>query len=122
MRGFNLAIDYFKKAEDSVNKKIKTLGAAEEKDLAVKLVRASGFRRRYCQARISLEQAKIFDRKGEYNLSSKSYGKAAEGLGKIVDEVESEEEVRELRLIMVLSQSWEKMALAEEQASPDKQV
>ena len=119
IQSFHLAIEYFKKSEDSIKKKFETLKSKEEKKLAANLIIVSGLRGRYCHARISLEEAKVFDKHGEYSLSSKSYGKAAESLCKIINELESEEEKTELRLIMFLSQAWEKMALAEEHASPE---
>ncbi len=87
--------------------------------MATALVKASDIRRRYCQARINLEQAKILDRKGDHDLSSKTYGSAAETLGKIIEETQSEASRKELRPIICLCQAWQKMTLAEEKASPE---
>ena len=119
IRSFQFAMEYFEKAEESINNEIKTLILGEEKEQAAGLVKASFLRRRYCQARISLEKAKIFNRKGAHNQSSKSYAEAREVMGRIINELDSEEEKRELRLIIDLTQAWEKMALAEEQESAE---
>ena len=114
---FQEAFEQFSKAEESIKRKIDEITSADETEIALRLSRASRLRGRYCQARILLEEAKLLDRTGKYLQSSKSYCKAAESLGKIIEELESEEEKRELRLIRFLSQAWEKMALAEEHAS-----
>ena len=117
VKSFKLAKECFKKSETSIKKEIASLDSVEEKNLANNLIRASSLRYRYCNARISLEEAKIFDKIGDYTLSSKKYKDATEVLKEIVNKFESEEEIRELRLLTVLSQAWEKMALAESKKS-----
>jgi len=116
---FQQALELFDKAKGSIETEIKEIQTADEREMATALIKASDTRRRYCQARIDLEQAKILDRKGEHNLSSKRYGSAAETLRKIIEETESEAARKELRPIMCLCQAWQKMTLAEEKTSPD---
>jgi hypothetical protein len=116
---FQQAFKLFNKAKGSIEKEIKKIQTADEREMAAALIRASDIRRRYCQARVNLEQAKILDRKGEHDLSSKRYGSAAETLGKIIEETESEPARKELRPIMCLCQAWQKMTLAEEKTSPE---
>jgi len=119
IQAFNEALTLFNKARGSIEKEIKKTQTVDEREMATKLIKASDIRRRYCQARINLEEAKTLDRKGEYDLSSKRYGSAAEILGKIIEETESEPARKELRPIMCLCQAWQKMALAEEKTSPE---
>jgi uncharacterized repeat protein (TIGR01451 family) len=119
IQSFQCAMEHFGKAKEAFNNEIKNLVLAEEKDQAARFAKASFLKQRYCQARISLEKAKIFDRKGEYNQSSKSYREAREALGRIINELESEEEKKELLLTIDLSKAWEKMASAEEQESAE---
>jgi len=119
IQAFQQALELFSKAKGSIETEIKEIQTADEREMATALIKASDIRRRYCQARISLEQAKILDRKGEHDLSSKRYGSAAETLGKIIEETESEAARKELRPIMCLCQAWQKMTLAEEKTSPE---
>jgi len=119
MQAFQQALEFFKKAKGSIETEIKKIQTADEREMATELIKASDTRRKYCQARINLEQAKTLDRKGEHNLSSKRYGSAAETLRKIIEETESEPARKELRPIMCLCQAWQKMTLAEEKTSPE---
>ena len=116
---FQQALKLFDKAKGSIQTEIKEIQTADEKEMATALIKASDIRGRYCQARISLEQAKILDRKGEHDLSSKRYGSAAETFRKIIEEVDSEADRRELRPIMCLCQAWQKMTTAEKKTSPE---
>jgi len=116
---FQQALELFSKAKGSIETEIKKIQTADEREMATSLIKASDTRRRYCQARINLEQAKTLDRKGEHDLSSKRYGLTAESLRKIIKETESEAARKELRPIMFLCQAWQKMTLAEEKTSPE---
>ena len=116
---FQQALNLFNEAKGSIQTEIKEIQTADEKEMAAALIKASDIRRRYCQARINLEEAKTFDRKGEHDLSSKRYGSAADILREIIEETESEIARRELRPIMCLCQAWQKMTLAEEKTSPE---
>jgi len=116
---FQQALELFNKAKGCIETEIKKIQTSDEREMATKLIKASDARRRYCQARINLEEAKILDGKGEYDLSSKRYGSAAEILRKIIEEIESEPARKELRPIMCLCQAWQKMTLAEEKTSPE---
>jgi len=116
---FQQALEQFTTTQESIKSKIKENMVTEEKEMAAKLVKASSLRHRYCQARIDIEQAKILDRNGEYNNSSKCYGSAAEILKKIIGEIEFETTRNEIKLVLVLCEAWKKMALAEEKTSPE---
>jgi len=118
IRAFKQALEQFTKAEKTIHNKIKEITETDEKEMATELIKASETRCVYCQARISIEEAKIHDRKGEYDLSSESYGIAAENLRRIIKEIGSETSRQELRQIMTLCLAWQKMTLAEKKASP----
>ena len=119
IRNFQQALELFNKAKDSIQTETEKIENIDEKEMAIALIRASNTRRRYCQARIHLEEAKTLDRRGEHDLSSKKYGSAAETLRKIIEGLESEHARKELRPIMCLCEAWQKMALAEEKTSPE---
>jgi len=108
IRTFKQALELFNKARGSIEAEIKKTPTADEKEMATALIKASDIRRRYCQARISLEQAKTLNGKGEHDLSSKRYGSAAETLRKIIEETDSEPARKELRPIMCLCQAGKK--------------
>jgi len=116
---FQQALRLFNEAKGSIETEIKEIQTADEKEMANKLVRASDIRYMYCQARINLEEAKILDRKGEHDLSSKRYGSAAEILEKTADAMDSEEERKELKPIICLCRAWQKMTLAQAEAASD---
>ena len=116
---FQQALELFDKAKGSIETEIKEIQTADEREMATALIKASDIRGRYCQARINLEQAKILDRKGDHDLSSKRYGSAAETFRKIIEETESEVARKELRPIMCLCQAWQRMTVAEEKTSPE---
>ncbi|MEJ2241670.1 MAG: hypothetical protein P8Y18_05970, partial [Candidatus Bathyarchaeota archaeon] len=111
---FKNAHKRFNIAKQSILSKLNELQASDEKNMANSLIKASDLRQRYCQARINIEQAKLFDRNGKHNLSARSYGKATEILKKTIEETDYEQTIKELKQIMVISQAWQKMAQAEE--------
>jgi tetratricopeptide (TPR) repeat protein len=82
------------------------------------MLRATGLRHQYSAARIAVEEAKIFDKKGDHSESSEKYSSAAEILEGITQSVELEREKREFNLIATLSQAWAKMTLAEAEENP----
>ncbi len=116
---FTQASKQFMKTEIALKTKIEAITSIEEKEMAEKLIVNSGLRSRYCQARISIEEGKLLDKKGEYGPSSKNYGEAAKNIASIIQQLESEAERKELHLIEFLCRAWEKMAIAEETTSSE---
>ena len=114
---FKKALEQFTTAEKSIKQKIREITSREEKELNQRLIQASNLRRKFCQARIQIEEAKLMDREGKYLQSSKSYQEAAQSILSISEKVESEAERKELEYLAVLCQAWEKMAVAEETTS-----
>jgi KaiC/GvpD/RAD55 family RecA-like ATPase len=116
---FAQASKQFIKTEIALKTKIEAITSIEEKEMAEKLIVNSELRCRYCQARISIEEGKLLDKKGAYGPSSKNYGEAAKNIASIIQQLESETERKELHFIEFLCRAWEKMAVAEETASSE---
>ncbi|MGD9131413.1 MAG: ATPase domain-containing protein [Candidatus Bathyarchaeota archaeon] len=116
-QAFQKAVEQFSNAEKSIKQKMDKITSADEKEMTQKLLMASEHRRKYCQARILLEEAKLLDRQGKYLQSSKNYGEAAQKITAIVDKIDIETDRKELEYISILCQAWEKMATAEETTS-----
>jgi len=116
---FNKALEQFSRAEEVIKQKLGEITSTEEKDMILRLSKTSGLRRKYCQARILLEDAKLLDREGKYLQSSKSYGEAAQKIEAIIDKVDVEAGRKELEYLATLCRAWEKMAVAEEATSSE---
>jgi tetratricopeptide (TPR) repeat protein len=115
---FEMAASLFLEAKDSIQTNLEGLEGEEEKEIAGKLVKASGVRRQYCLGRVALEEARILDRRGDHTASSRKYGQATEKYQEVIDAMELESDRRELRPIVYLCQAWQKMMMAESRASP----
>jgi hypothetical protein len=116
---FQKALEQFKKAEASTRERIEKIASEEEKEMTQKLLQASNLRRKYCQARILVEDAKLLDREGKYLQSSRSYGEAAVNISEIIGKTDVESERKELKYLAILCQAWEKMAKADEANSSE---
>ena len=116
---FQKALEQFGRAEEAFKQKIDKITSPDEREMNQRLFEASGFRSKYCQARILLEDAKLLDREGKYLQSSKNYGEAAQTISAIADKIDVETERRELRYVAILCKAWEKMATAEETTSAE---
>jgi KaiC/GvpD/RAD55 family RecA-like ATPase len=116
---FQQAADLFREAEKTVQAKLGEIEDADERTALTNMVKVSEIRLTYCLGRISLEEARILDQKGDHTLSSIKYGLAAKAFKTIAADAPSEHERKELQFITYLCKGWEKMALAEAEASPD---
>jgi len=115
---FEMAASLFLEAKNSIQTNLNRIEGEEEKEIAEKLVKASGVRREYCLGRVSLEDARVLDRQGDHSASSKRYGQAVEKFQGVMDSLERESDQKELRPIINLCKAWEKMMMAEAQMSP----
>jgi hypothetical protein len=116
IRIFKEAADLFYEAKDSIKRELQKIHDLEEKKIANELVKVSDLRHEYCQGRITLEEAKILDRRGKHVESSRKYGSATEAFQKILG-AKSKEASKELLTIIYLCKAWEKMMMAEAKAS-----
>jgi len=118
IKAFENAATLFKETKDSLQTQLNKIEETDEKQMATSMIKASGIRQEYCDARIALEEAKILDKKGNHYSSSEKYGSAAKAFEKISQTLESEQERKEFKFIINLSQAWQKMTLAEAESSP----
>jgi hypothetical protein len=118
LRVFEQAIKLFDEMERSIQKELGRIEDPDEKLMATSMVKATDARREYCEARIAVEEAKILDKKGDHYSSSEKYGSAAQTFQRISQTQESQQEKREIQFITALSRAWQKMTLAEAEASP----
>jgi len=116
---FQKAYELFREAEESIKQKLGEIAFPDEKIMMERLLKASGLRQKYCQARMLMEEAKLLDREGKYLQSTKSYGKAAQSISEIVSKIDTETERNELEYVILLCRAWEKMAVAQETSSTE---
>jgi len=117
IQAFEQAAKLFRATKESLRTQLNKIENEDEKKMATNLVQSTGLRSEYCVGRISLEQGKILDKRGDHYSSSEKFGTAAETFEKISQALESEQERKEFELIMTLSRAWQKMTLAEAEAS-----
>jgi tetratricopeptide (TPR) repeat protein len=115
---FKQATCLFKETKESLHMNLGKIEDQDEKQMATKMLKATDLRHEYCIGRITLEEAKTLDKKGDHFSSSEKYGSAARIFEKIAQEMESEHGKKELQLIATLSQAWQRMTLAEAEESP----
>jgi tetratricopeptide (TPR) repeat protein len=118
LKTFEQAAGLFEQTRKSIQNELGKIEDSEEKEMAKSMLKATSLRQQYCVARIAVEEAKILDKKGDHYSSSEKYDSAAETLGKITQNVESERDRKEFDLITTLSQAWAKMTRAEAEESP----
>ena len=119
---FQKALEQFGKAEETIKKRIIEITSAEERGMTQRLLQSTALRRKFCQARIQIEDARLLDREGKYLQSSQSYGEATQNILTIVQKLESEAERKELEYVAILCRAWWKMANAEETSSIESYV
>jgi tetratricopeptide (TPR) repeat protein len=118
VKAFEATANLFIETKKALQAQLDKIEKPEERQMATRMVKATDTRREYSVARIAVEEARILDKKGDHYRSSEKYGSAAEAFEKIGKSLESEKERREFRLIVALSKAWQKMTLAEAEASP----
>jgi hypothetical protein len=114
---FQKAYEQFSNAQESFKQKLEEITSPKEKEMTQRLFESSDLRRKYCQARILMEDAKLLDKEGKYLQSAKKYGEAAQKITAIVEKISAAAERKELEYVAILCQAWGKMANAEETAS-----
>ncbi|MGA2767242.1 MAG: hypothetical protein ABSF24_02860 [Candidatus Bathyarchaeia archaeon] len=118
IRAFEQAADLLKETKKSIQTRLPKIEKPDEKEMAVDVLNGTDLRLEYCTARVALEEARILDKKGDHYSSSEHYCQAAETFGRMVAALESEQERNEVRFMISLSQAWQKMTMAEAEASP----
>jgi len=119
LQAFERAAKLFNETKKSVQTKLGKVESLDEKQMATGLLETClSYRVDYCIARMTLEEAKIFDKKGDHYSSSEKYGSAAEILEKKLLTVGPGWFQKEIKYINSLSLAWQKMTQAEAEASP----
>ncbi len=75
-------------------------------------------RERYSRGRIELEEARILDKKGEEEESSRKYHSAYETFKRLHSEAPNDRSRREMETLALFCEAWGKMKQAEVEASP----
>jgi len=117
IQAFVQAINLFNETKKTLQAGLGKIEDLDEKQMATNMVDATDIRRHYCLSRIALEEARILDKKGDHYSSSQKYGSAAETFEKIAQALESEQDRKEMKFIINLSRAWQKMTMAEAEAS-----
>jgi hypothetical protein len=118
IKTFENAVNLFTETQKSLRRRLEKIEDFDEEQMATDMVTATDIRRDYCMARVSVEEARLFDKKGDHYRSSEKYSSVVEAFEKIIQALQSEQERKEFKQIMVLSKAWQKMTLAEAEASP----
>jgi Soluble NSF attachment protein, SNAP len=119
IEAFNKAAELFKEAEEAFEKEIGKVQNLDEKQKAIELDNASARRRDYCLARVNVEEARIYDRKGEYFESAEKYDIAACKFEKMMAESETEADRNEVKPIAYMCRAWQKTKTADGTDSPE---
>ena len=118
LQAFETASMLFEETKKSLDNQLPMIEDDEEKRMAEEMLNATDLRHQYCAGRVAVEEAKIFDKRGDHYASSEKYSSAAEIFQGIRETVEVEREKKEFNLIATLSQAWAKMTLAEAEEDP----
>ena len=111
------AAKLFMEAKKTIKVKLDDIEAGDERKMATDLIKASDLRHEYCLGRIAMEEAVILERHGKQTAGSEKYEEAIEKFQKIAEE-QTEQNPKELKLIIILCQAWQKMLIAEKKTSP----
>jgi uncharacterized repeat protein (TIGR01451 family) len=119
IEAFGKAADLFSRTKVLLKTHKDKLEDQDELKNLEKLANAADLRREYCIGRVALEEAKLLDRQGDEFASCEKFGCAEAAFKKVHTSLESDEDKREIQLIMILSKAWQMMAKAEAEASPE---
>ena len=115
---FGEVAELFEESRSVIEGQIDGIGVRDEQELARSLIEASRLRRDYCVSRMTLEEARMLNRRGEHAASSRKYHEAASILQRIVDSLDMDVERNEITPIIALCKAWRMMTLAEAEAAP----
>ncbi len=90
---------------------------SDNKVMLTGLIHASEQRQRYCAARTLIEEARALDKQADHLASAEKYRGASLTFEKLANALGLEPEGRGIRLMVILSRAWEKMARGEGHAS-----
>ena len=116
---FQRAEKLFRESKNTLSQRSQQTMGPDEKEMVSKLISVAKAREDYCRCRITLEEAKSLDRAGDHNSSAEKYGQAVHAFEKLISELRTDEPPAEFKLILALSRAWQKLSMAEAEASPE---
>ena len=119
IEAFKKAAELFKQAKEAFEEEIDKIQNLDEREKADELSSASVRRKDYCLARVTVEEARMYDRKGEYAESAEKYDLAATTFEKIMEMMETEADRKEIKPITYMCRAWQKMKMADGRVSPE---
>jgi KaiC/GvpD/RAD55 family RecA-like ATPase len=117
IEAFENAIKLLHESKHTLSIKLESIVKSDEKDSISRLIQASEIREEFSQGRITIEEAKSLDKKGNHLASSNMYDKAA-GIFQRISLEDTGQAGREAKALTYLCQAWQKMTIAEARASP----
>ena len=114
---FEKSIKFFQESKRILAFKLGSLDKPDEQSLVRRLIEASEVREEYSRGRMTIEEAKILDKKGDHIASSDKYDEAA-GLFQRIALMDSGQGGREAKPLVYLCRAWQKMTSAEARGSP----
>ena len=119
IEAFRKTANLFKDSKRTMQEKVANIDSPAEKQMVERLIDAADYREEFCKARIVLEEARLLDKEGNLGSASEKYGLAADMFAKVKQGLISEQERKEIELIISLSKAWKAMAKAEAASSPE---
>ena len=116
---FGEAARLFTDSESKMHEHSNKIESTEEKQMVEMLIDAADRRQELCKARIALEEARLLDKEGRLGDASEKYGHVADMFAKIKQELSTDQDQKEIELIITLSKAWKAMAKAEAKSSPE---
>lgn len=116
---FREAARLFKDSKKKLQEQLAKIEVNDEKQMVERLIDAAGSRQELCEARIALEEARLLDKEGNTGRASEKYGLVADMFAKIMQGLVTEQDRKEIELIIILSKAWKAMAKAEAESSPE---
>ncbi len=120
INAFEEASRLFQESEMAIHSQLSRIEDPAEKESARNLERAADRRSSYCRARIILEKARVLGKERDALATADKYGQAAAAFDKILAELISDQDKKEIMVIAKLSRAWQAMAQAEAEASPSQ--
>ncbi len=117
LESFNQANKLFRESKNSLQIFLGHIENREESFVISKLIEVSDLRGAYCFGRIAIEEARIFENKGNAIAGAEKYGLAADTFERIFEGGSSQIQ-KELQPIIYLCKAWQKMRIAETKTSP----
>ncbi len=118
VEAFSSAVNGFHDAEAKLQNRIREGPESLEKDEMKEWLDITKGRVRYAQGRLKLEEARVLDKKGEEEESSKKYREANDVFKRLVPGAPNEQSRREIETLALFCEAWGKMKQAEVEASP----